>query len=42
MARPLFLRIAHAVEEHDNYFVQKKIYVEGLGYLVCRKFVLPT
>ena len=23
MARPLFLRIAHAVEEHDNCFVQK-------------------
>ena len=42
IARPLFLRIAHAVEEHDNYFVQKMIYAEDLGYLVCSKFVLPT
>ena len=24
MARPLFLRIMQAIEQHDNYFVQKK------------------
>ena len=42
MARPLFLRIAHAVAAQDNYFVKKETDAEGLGYHVCRKFVQHT
>ena len=37
MARPLFLRIAHAVEEHDNYFVQKRGRCGRLGLSCLQK-----
>jgi hypothetical protein len=31
MSRHLFLRIAHAIEQHDNYFVQKRDSCQRLG-----------
>ena len=37
MARPLFLRIAHAVEEHDHYFVQKRDRCGRLGLSCLQK-----
>jgi hypothetical protein len=32
MSRPLFLRIAEAVKQHDHYFAQKRNVVGALGF----------
>jgi hypothetical protein len=37
MSRPLFLRIMHAVENHDAYFVQKKNAAHKLGLSCLEK-----
>jgi hypothetical protein len=37
MRRSLYLRIAHAVEEHDNYFVQKRNDVGALSFSCIQK-----
>ena len=41
MAHPLFLRIAHAIEAHDNYFVQKRDRCGRLG-LSCLQNICAT
>jgi hypothetical protein len=41
MSRPLFLRIMHAVENHDDYFVQKRNVAHKLG-LSCIHKVTTT
>jgi hypothetical protein len=33
----LYLRIAHAVEEHDNYFVQRRNVAGALGFSCIQK-----
>jgi hypothetical protein len=37
MRRSLYLRIAHAVEEHDNYFVQRRNAAGALGFSCIQK-----
>ena len=37
MSRPLFLRIMHAVENHDDYFVQKRNAANILGLSCLQK-----
>ena len=37
MARPLFLRIMQAIEQHDNYFVQKRDRCGRLGLSCLQK-----
>ena len=41
MRRPVFLRIKEAVEEHDEYFVQKRNTASELG-LSCLQKVVAT
>jgi hypothetical protein len=37
MSRPLFLRIAEAVKQHDHYFAQKRNVVGALGFSCLQK-----
>jgi hypothetical protein len=37
MRRSLYLRIAKAIEEHDNYFVQKRNAAGALGFSCLQK-----
>jgi hypothetical protein len=39
MSRPLFLRIMRAVEDHDNYFVQKRNAANKLGLSCLQKVI---
>jgi hypothetical protein len=39
MRRPVFLRIMNVVEEHDNYFVQKRNAADVLGLSCLQKAV---
>ena len=39
MRRPVFLRIMNAVEEHDDYFVQKRNAASQLGLSCLQKVV---
>ena len=39
MRRPVFLRIMNAVEEHDDYFVQKRNAAGQLGLSCLQKVV---
>jgi hypothetical protein len=37
MSRPLFMRIAEAVKQHDHYFAQKRNVVGALGFSCLQK-----
>lgn len=37
MRRPLFIRIAEQVAQHDNYFVQKKMLLVSVVFPICRR-----